>query len=64
LPEQQPLEHEVAVHWQLPPTHTWPVLQAGPLPQVHLPPVQLSASVVLHVVHALPPVPQLAAEGV
>jgi hypothetical protein len=40
------------------------VLHAGPLPQVHLPPVQLSASVALHVEQALPPAPQFATEGV
>ena len=58
LPEQQPLEHDVAVHWQLPPTHTCPVAHAGPPPQEHLPLVQPSARVELQVVHALPPEPQ------
>ena len=43
--------------------HTWPAAHAGPVPQVQLPLVQLSATFELHVEQAPPPVPQLAVEG-
>jgi hypothetical protein len=64
VPEQQPFEHEAAVHWQLPDTHTCPAEQAGPPPQEQLPPWHRSATVELHEVQALPPAPQFVVEGV
>lgn len=62
-PEQHPFAHDVAVHWQVPPTHTEPGAHAAPAPHEQVPFVQPSASVELHDVHALPDSPQLASEG-
>jgi hypothetical protein len=45
VPLQQPVEHEVVLHWQVPFTHCWPGRQAGPAPQRQLPLVQLFPSV-------------------
>jgi hypothetical protein len=43
VPEQHPVEHELELHTQFPPTHCWPAAHAGPLPQAHVPLLQLSA---------------------
>jgi hypothetical protein len=61
LPEQQPVAHDVALHTHLPPTHAWPVAQAGLEPQVHAPLVHESACWGLH---ATPPVPHALVDGV
>ncbi len=42
------------LHTQLPPTHCWPALHAGLLPQRQAPPEQLSASVELHAAQVAP----------
>jgi hypothetical protein len=39
-------------------------MHAGPVPHLQLPAVQLSASVALHAVQAVPPAPQAAIRGV
>jgi hypothetical protein len=57
FPAQQPVGHEVALQTQTPATHSDPVPHAGPVPQPHVPPVQLSATAELHVVQPPPPVP-------
>ncbi len=57
LPWQQPLAQLAVSHTHWPPEHTWPAAQAGPLPQRHAPPAQLSAADWLHVEHTAPEVP-------
>lgn len=63
-PAQQPVAHEVEsqTHWLL--KHRCPAEQAGPVPQRHEPVPQLLATVVSHVVHAAPWVPQADVESV
>ncbi len=63
LPLQQPLGHEVALHTHPLPVHCWPTAHCAPPLHVHAPAVQPLATVVLHVVHAPPPAPQLVTEG-
>jgi hypothetical protein len=63
FPAQHPLGHDVASHTQAPLTQRWPAPQAGPVPQVQLPFVQLSALVALQATHAAPLVPQLVSDG-
>ena len=42
LPLQQPSGHEVLSQMQVPPLHLCPVLQAGPVPHLQLPSLQVS----------------------
>jgi hypothetical protein len=69
-PKQQPFVHVVVSQTQCetppspPDAHLCPVLHAGLVPQRHVPFEQLSANVVLHVLHAPPPVPQAVTEFV
>jgi len=62
LPLQQPPAQLAAVQTQLPATHARPAAHALFVPHLQAPPVQRLAEVALQVVHAAPPVPQLAVE--
>src|ERR1700716_4243539 len=62
--EQQPAAQLVESHWHRPEMQRWPAAQGGDVPQAQAPWKQLSAEVVLQVVHALPPAPQVLALGV
>src|SRR5439155_108269 len=42
-PRQQPVGQLAVSHTQRPPRHSWPLVQAGPLPQAQAPPEQSSA---------------------
>lgn len=64
VPKQQPFAHDVALHTHVPPTHCWPAAHCGPVPQLHAPLAQPSASIGSHEMHALPLVPQVVSEGV
>jgi hypothetical protein len=58
---QHPPEQDVLSHTHAPDEQCWPALQASPAPHRQTPVgEQLSAVVMLHVVHRLPSVPQLA----
>lgn len=61
---QQPLAHDVESHTQAPEMHRCPAAHGALVPHLHWPAVQRSAEGVLpvdaHVVHELPPVPQVA----
>jgi hypothetical protein len=60
-PAQHPLGQEVPSQTQAPPRQCCPAAQGGPLPQAHWPEAsQRLASVLLHAVQALPPMPQFA----
>jgi hypothetical protein len=59
VPLQQPVRQEVASHVHALLTHRWPTPHGAPVPQRHVPSPQLFARVVLQVVHAAPPSPQL-----
>jgi hypothetical protein len=63
VPEQQPLEHEVALHTHTPPEHAWPVAHAAAPPQVQAPVAEQPSAVMPQLLHVAPPVPQAAAEG-
>jgi hypothetical protein len=64
LPLQHPV-HDVAVHWQEPCEQTCPSEHMGFPPQRHAPlGEQLSASIEEHVLHEVPSLPQLGADGV
>jgi hypothetical protein len=63
-PEQQPFGHDVASQTQLPPTHRFPVPQAGWAPQLQVPAAeQLSARAMSHDTQAAPFVPQVTSVG-
>jgi hypothetical protein len=64
VPEQQPLGHDIGSQMQWPAEHTWPVTHDEPLvPHEHAPEDrQRSASVVSHMTHPAPSVPQLEVE--
>src|SRR5256885_748431 len=64
LPAQQPVGHDVPSQTHAPPRQCCPALQGGPVPHLQLPPVQLSAVTALQAVHAAPPVPHAARDGV
>jgi hypothetical protein len=64
FPLQQPLGHDVGLHWQVPPSpQYWPVAHAGPLPQLHAPPLHPFARVGLQGAHAAPLIPHALAVG-
>ena len=54
--------HVAGSHTQRPLWHFVPAVHAAAEPHMHTPLVQESATVVLHVVQAFPPVPQVATE--
>ncbi len=60
---QHPLGHEAALQTHLPPMHCWPEPHGSDeLPHSHAPLAQLSATKVLHAVHASPEMPQALVE--
>jgi hypothetical protein len=63
LPLQQLLGQEVALQTHAPATHCWPLAHAGPEPQRHEPPPQLSAVIALQATHAAPAVPHALVDG-
>ena len=63
-PLQQPVGQELALHTHAPPTHACPAVQAGPLPQEHVPSLHPSEPVALHAVQLAPLTPHAAFEGV
>ncbi len=64
VPSQHPPGHELSSHTQALFTHSWPAVQAGPLPHWHRPVVEHpSAVVLLHSLHDSPPVPHAASDG-
>ena len=62
-PSQQPVAQEVESHTHTALTQRLPEPQAGPAPQAHAPPVQRSATVLLHAVHEPPEVPHSESVG-
>jgi hypothetical protein len=62
-PKQQPFAQDVALQTHVPLRHCWPAAHCGPLPQLHDPFEQPSATIVLHEVHALPLPPQFVTDG-
>lgn len=64
FPEQQPLGHEVGVHWQVPPTHCCPDAQIPPSPQAQAPFAQRLARMASQGTQLEPEIPQLVNEGV
>jgi hypothetical protein len=61
---QQPLGHDVASHTQRPPAQRCPSPQGAPPPHVHVPLAEQPSLVVAsHAMQALPPVPQVAVDG-
>jgi hypothetical protein len=62
-PAQQPSGHDVASQVHAPLAQCWPGAQVAPLPHLHCPALQLSASIALHGKHDAPPVPHVAVEG-
>ena len=62
---QQPVGHDVALHTQAPPLHSWPAAQGAPLvPQLQAPFRHWSAVVNEHAVQVAPLVPQAEGAGV
>jgi hypothetical protein len=59
LPEQHPVGHDVELHTHAPLEQIWPAAHGPLVPHMHDPPVQRSADVVEHTVHAAPPVPHV-----
>jgi hypothetical protein len=58
VPLQQPIAHEVESQVQAPLTQSWPVAQAGPLPQVHAPPAEHVSAAIPHAAQVAPLLPQ------
>jgi hypothetical protein len=61
VPLQQPL-HEVALHWQLPPTHCWPEAQGTFSPQRQAPDAEQVSAVMPHTLQERPSTPQAPVE--
>jgi hypothetical protein len=64
LESQQPFGHDVELQTQVPLEQICPASHGAPVPHLQAPPVQRSAVVDEHVVHAAPPVPHVPIEGV
>ena len=64
LPLQQPVGQDAALHTQAPPTHCCFAAHSGPLPQEHVPSVQLSERNVSHAVQVTPFTPHAPVTGV
>jgi hypothetical protein len=58
LPLQQPFGHDAGLHTHCEPTQACPVVHAAPDPQLHVPPLHPSATVVPQAAHSAPPEPQ------
>jgi hypothetical protein len=59
VPLQHPFGQEVASQTQDPPMQRWPAKHAGPPPQVHAPAEHASETVVSHIMHPPPMLPQV-----
>jgi hypothetical protein len=58
---QQPVGHEVLLHWHVPPTHSRPAAHAAPPPQVHAPVPEQPSAFEPHAMQVEPDAPHAAA---